>query len=129
MKSWKWMVSGLVAGFALSAQVLAAGAIVVNDEEGAGPADYAMVSYATSSERAAQEALQDCRSQGHRSCVVMARFQQCGALALSDKFYRVGTGSTSSQAMKNALEKCPGCRVAQVACEDANEPRLASSMR
>ena len=125
MKNWKTLVAGLAAGLAISAQVHAAGAIVVNDEEGAGPADYAMVSYAPSDERAAQEALQDCRGQGLKSCVVMARFQQCGALALSDKFYRVGTGSTSAQAMSRALEKCPGCRIAQVACED-NDARLAA---
>jgi hypothetical protein len=126
MKSWKSMVSGLVFGLTLSAQGFAAGAIAVNDEEGAGPAEYAMVSYAPSDERAAQEALQDCRGQGLKSCVVMARFQQCGALALSDKFYRVGTGATSSQAMSRALENCPGCRIAQVACEAGNEARLAA---
>ena len=126
MKSMKTLASGFVFGIALAGQALAAGAIVVNDEEGAGPADYAMVSYAATSDRAAQEALQDCRDQGLKSCVVMARFQQCGALALSDKFYRVGTGATSAQAMSRALEKCPGCRIAQVACEDANEPRFAA---
>lgn len=126
MKSWKTMVSGLVFGLTLSAQGFAAGAIVVNDEEGAGPADYAMVSYASSDERAAQEALQDCRDQGLKSCVVMTRFQQCGALALSEKFYRVGTGATSTQAMSRALDKCPGCRIAQVACEESNQPRFAA---
>lgn len=126
MKSWKTMISGLAFGLAMSAQALAAGAIVVNDEEGAGPADYAMVSHASSSDRAAREALQDCNAQGLNSCVVMARFQQCGALALSDKFYRVGTGATSAQAMSRALAKCPGCRIAQVACEDTNEPRIAA---
>ena len=126
MTSFKTMLSGFVFGFALSSQAFAAGAIVVNDEEGAGPADYAMVSYAPSGERAAQEALQDCRGQGLKSCVVMARFQQCGALALSEKFYRVGTGTTSAQAMSRALEKCPGCRIAQVACEDSNDARVAA---
>ncbi len=126
MKSWKTMVSGLVVGLTLSAQGFAAGAIAVNDEEGAGPADYAMVSYAVSSERAAQEALQDCRGQGLKSCVVMTRFQQCGALALSEKFYRVGTGATSGQAMSRALENCPGCRIAQVACEESNDARIAA---
>ena len=50
-----------------------------------------------------------------------------GALALSDKFYRVGTGATSAQAMSRALAECPGCRIAQVACEDGgNEARLVS---
>ena len=126
MKSWKKTVSGLVFGLTLSAQGFAAGAIAVNDEEGAGPADYAMVSYATSGERAAQEALQDCRGQGLKSCVVMARFQQCGALALSEKFYRVGTGDNSAQAMSRALDKCPGCRIAQVACEDSSQARFAA---
>jgi hypothetical protein len=126
MKSFKTLLSGFVFGLTLSGQALAAGAIVVNDEEGAGPADYAMVSYSTSGEAAAQEALQDCRAQGLKSCVVMARFQQCGALALSDKFYRVGTGATSAQAMSRALENCPGCRIAQVACEESNDARFAA---
>lgn len=128
MKNVKLLLATLAAGLAFSIQAHAAGAIVVNDEEGAGPADYAMVSYATSWVQASEDALSDCRGRGLRSCVVLARFQQCGALALSDKFYRVGEGATAAQAMSRALEKCPGCRVAQVACEDPRESHLVSTM-
>ena len=123
-KATRW---AFVFGIALSSQAFGAGAIVVNDEEGARDYDFAMVSYASSSERAASEALAECRAAGNKSCVVMTRFQQCGALALSSKFYRVGTGATSAQAMSRALADCPGCRIAQVACEDGNsDSRLVS---
>ena len=116
----------VIVGLVFSFQAHGAGAIAVNDEEGARDYDFAMVSYASSSDRAAQEALAECREAGNKSCVVMARFQQCGALAVSNKFYRAGTGATSAQAMSRALADCPGCRIAQVACEDSNEPRLVS---
>ena len=127
MKSRKPLRWGFVFGLCLSSSAFAAGAIAVNDEEGARDYDFAMVSYASSGERAAQEALAECRAAGNKSCVVLARFQQCGALALSNKFFRVGSGATSAQAMSRALAECPGCRIAQVACEDnANEPRLVT---
>ena len=127
MNSFKATRWAFVFGVALSFQALGAGAIVVNYEEDARDYDYVMVSHAVSAESAAQEALTECREGGNKSCVVMAKFRQCGALALSNKFYRVGTGATSAQAMSRALAECPGCRIAQVACEDGgNEARLVS---
>lgn len=113
---------------AISSQAFAAGAIVVNDEEGAGSDAYAMVVKASSSDMAGRYALYECRSAGMKSCVVAARFEQCGALAVSDRFFRTGTGATAAEAVQNALKNCPGCRVAKAACENAvAETQVASA--
>ena len=120
-RTWTRMILGSLAAFALAFQANAAGAIAVNDEEGAADYDYAMVTYARSDAAAGEEALQECRAYGNRSCVIAVRFSQCGAVAVSSKFFRTGTGSTTAEATRKALENCPGCRVAQVACDRSVE--------
>lgn len=116
----------LAACFAFSSQVFAAGAIVVNDEEGAKSDDYAIVTQASSVDMASRYALYECKTSGLKSCVVAARFEQCGALAVSDKFFRTGTGATASLAERNALENCPGCKIARSACESSTDTQMAS---
>ncbi len=110
----------------LSSQAFAAGAIVVNDEEGANIDDFALVTQASSGEMASRYALYECKSSGMKSCVVAARFEQCGALAVSSKFFRAGTGATPALAERNALENCPGCKIARSACESTTDTHVAS---
>lgn len=125
LKSW---IAGSIAALAVSTQALGAGAIAVNDEEGAAEHNYAMVTYAASDRAAGEEALGECRAQDNKSCVILARFSQCGALAVSAKFFRTGTGVTASEAARKALEQCPGCRLAQVACDRSVEAMQFASL-
>lgn len=125
LKSW---IAGSIAALAVSTQALGAGAIAVNDEEGAADYQFAMVTYAANDGAAGREALGECRAQGNKSCVILARFNQCGALAVSAKFFRTGTGVTASEAARKALEQCPGCRLAQVACDRSVEAMQFASL-
>ena len=106
----------------------AAGAIAVNDEEGAATHDYAMASDAMSMVDAGDQAIQECRSHGGKSCVIAVRFNRCGALAINNMMYRVGVGATAAEASRKALESCPRCNLAQVACESDN-PVLTAKAR
>lgn len=127
-RTWKGFILGSIAAIAMSTQAFGAGAIAVNDEEGAAEHQFAMVTYAPSDAAAGSDALGECRAQGNKSCVVMARFSQCGALAVSAKFFRTGTGTTAQEASRKALESCPGCRLAQVACDRSVEAMQFASV-
>jgi hypothetical protein len=126
MNAWKKAATGFALCFAISSQSFASGAIVVNDEEGAGVEDFAIVTQAPSPESATQYALFDCKISGAKSCVVAARFEQCGALAASDLMYRAGTGATAAAAERNAMERCVSCRIVKSACEPTSQTQLAS---
>lgn len=127
MNAWKKAATGLALCLAVSTQALASGAIAVNQEEGASTEDYSFVSMASSGDMASRYARYECRMQGHKSCVVLARFEQCGALAVSDKFFHVGTGATMAQASRKALEHCAGCVIAKAACETPDASQYAQA--
>lgn len=126
MNAWKKAATGLALCFAITSQAFAAGAIVVNDEEGAGTDDYTYVTQASSTERAGQYALYECKTYGMKSCVVAARFEQCGALAASDLMYRAGTGPTAAAAERNAMQRCVNCKIVKSVCEPSDQTQLAS---
>jgi len=117
MKTFKQLISMFALSILVSAQALAAGAIVVNDEEGPLQTEWFVSVKSGSDEIAARDALSQCRSEGDKSCLVAVRFEQCAALADSSRFYRVGRGSTAAEASENALHDCPGCRIVQTACD------------
>ena len=120
----KTIVKGLIAAASMLAasQALAAGAIVIDSQDGPAPTAY-FVAVKGSHQDAASTALAQCRAQGHDSCQVAVRFEQCAALADSPKFTRVGTGRTIAEASRYALKDCPGCTLVQAACDGT---RIAS---
>lgn len=124
MKTFEQLISTFALSILVSAQALAAGAIVVNDEEGPLQTAWFVSVKSGSDELAARDALSQCRSEGNKSCLVAVRFEQCAALADSSRFYRVGRGSTAAEASENALRDCPGCSIVQTACDGS---RLAMS--
>jgi hypothetical protein len=117
MKTVKQLISMLALSVLFSANAMAAGAIVVDDEEGRPQTSWFVSVKSGSDENAARDALAQCRGEGNKSCLVAVRFEQCAALADSSKFYRVGTGSSAYEASQNALRDCPGCRIVQTACD------------
>jgi uncharacterized protein DUF4189 len=117
MKIVKALISTLAISVLLSANAMAAGAIVVDDEEDAGQTSWFVSVKAGSEELSARDALSQCRNEGKKSCLVAVRFEQCAALADSSKFYRVGRGGTAYEASQDALRNCPGCRIVQTACD------------
>ena len=117
MKNIKQLVSMLAVSVLVSANAMAAGAIVVDDEEGLAQTAWFVSVKSGSDENAARDALAQCRSEGKKSCLVAVRFEQCAALADSSKFYRVGRGSTAYEASQDALRNCPGCLIVQTACD------------
>jgi hypothetical protein len=117
MKTFKQLISLLALSVLVSAQALAAGAIVVNDEEGPLQTAWFVSVKSGSDEFAARDALKQCRKDGNKSCLVAVRFDQCAALADSSRFYRVGRGSTAAEASENAMHDCPGCAIVQTACD------------
>lgn len=117
MKIIRQLISTLAISVLVSANAMAAGAIVVDEEEGPAPTSWFVSVKAGSDEIAARDALAQCRSGGNMSCHVAVRFDQCAALADSSRFYRVGRGSTAWEASQNALRNCPGCRIVQTACD------------
>ena len=119
-KTFKAIVAA--ASFAFASHAIAAGAIVVDEQDGPAPT-YAFVSVKGSHQEAASTALAQCRADGGDSCLVAVRFEQCAALADSSKRYRVGLGATIAEASKAALKDCPGCTVVQAACDGT---RMAS---
>jgi hypothetical protein len=120
MKTVKQMISMLALSVLVSANAMAAGAIVVDDEEGPAQTAWFVSVKHGADELAARDALAQCRAEGNRSCLVAVRFaEQCAALADSSRFYRVGRGATIAQASENALRECPGCRVVQTACDSS----------
>jgi hypothetical protein len=117
MKTVKQLISMLALSLLVSAHAMAAGAIVVDDEEGPAQTAWFVSVKSGSDESAARDALAQCRGEGNKSCLVAVRFEQCAALADSSKFYRVGRGMTAAEASHNALRDCPGCRIVQTACD------------
>jgi hypothetical protein len=120
MKFAKQLISTLALCVLVSAHAMAAGAIVVDDEEGMAQTSWFVSVKAGSDENAARDALAQCRSEGNKSCLVAVRFDQCAALADSRKFYRVGRGASAAEAERNAMRDCPGCRIVQSACDAAH---------
>jgi hypothetical protein len=125
MKNMKNVVSALAICLTLSAQAFAAGAIVVNEEEGPADAGYSFV-IAPSADLAARYAAAECGIDGYQSCIVALRFEQCGALAASRKNYRAGAGATIAQASERAMKDCPGCRVVKATCSEPQLTAIAS---
>lgn len=117
MKTVKQLISMLALSVVVCANAMAAGAIVVDDEEGPAQTAWFVSVKAGSDELAARDALTQCRSEGKKSCLVAVRFDQCAALADSSRFYRVGRGGTAYEAGQDALRNCPGCRIVQTACD------------
>jgi hypothetical protein len=117
MKTIKQLISTLALSVLVSANAMAGGAIVVNDEEGPAQTSWFVSVKSGSDELAARNALSQCRSEGNKSCLVAVRFEQCAALADSSKFYRVGRGATAYEASQDALRNCPGCSIVQTACD------------
>jgi hypothetical protein len=114
----KKVVKAVLAAASLLAasHAFAGGAIVIDEQDGPQPTNY-FVSVKHAQKDAARTALAQCRAQGHDSCLVAVRFEQCAALADSSRFYRVGKGATIAEASSNALKNCPGCAIVQAACD------------
>lgn len=121
-KGIRGIIAALSFGLVASFPALAGGVIVVDEQEGPSPTSY-FVSVKHSDGVAARDALGQCREHGGNSCLVAVRFEKCGALADSSRFYRVGKGASIQEASANALKDCPGCRIVQAACD---ETRLAA---
>ena len=117
MKTFGQLVSALALCVVFGAEAMAAGAIVVDDEEGPAQTAWFVSVKAGSDELAARDALAQCRNEGKKSCLVAVRFEQCAALADSSRFYRVGRGGTAYEASQEALRNCPGCVIVQTACD------------
>jgi hypothetical protein len=113
----KNIAKGILAASILAAtQAVAGGAIVIDEQDGPQPTTY-FVAVKHAQKDAARTALAQCRAQGHDSCLVAVRFEQCAALADSSRFYRVGKGASIAEASAAALKNCPGCAIVQAACD------------
>lgn len=106
--------------FAVPTVTFAAGAIAVDDEVDleAGDTGYG-IGFGNTAAEAAAQAMKECRSAGNESCKVVSRFNGCGAVAVSRKFYGAGSGTTEAAAERAALNACGNrnCKVVVSDCE------------
>ncbi len=111
-----WFATALLSAM----PALAAGAIAVDDEEGANPAEVGYgIGYGSSRDEAAAEAMAECRKAGNKSCKVAVRFDKCGAYAASKSHFGTGWGSSKAAATTNAMESCgAGCKLVVAECDD-----------
>jgi hypothetical protein len=94
------------------------GAVVFSEEDGA----WGFIVKMPSKEMAEKEALASCQARKGTSCAVKGDFTNCGALAIGEGVYGIGSGDTKEIAEKNAMEACgaqgTGCKIA---ASDSNQ--------
>ncbi|MBC7711299.1 MAG: DUF4189 domain-containing protein [Rhizobacter sp.] len=117
----KVMLAMCLLMMAMSAQVFAAGAIAVDDQEGDSADDIGYgIGFGKTRDEAAKEAMKACRKDGNKNCAVKVRFDGCGAYAVSKRYFGVGFGKTVAQAERAAMDQCgrSSCKVAVSECDD-----------
>ena len=121
------MVRSMTSALALTALIsisnaaLAAGAIAVDDSVGtkASEAGYGVGSGSTR-EKAAADAVAQCKKAGNDSCEIAVRYDMCGAYAASTEYAGIGWGKSEADARKKALEDC-GDSACKVVVSDCSE--------
>lgn len=104
----------------MSAPVLAAGAIAVDDEQGTAARDVGYgIGWGETREAAASAAMKECRGAGNSNCKVAVRFDVCGAYVGNRTNYGVGWGDSEEIATRRAMEQCgsKSCKVVVAECE------------
>lgn len=112
-------VAAMMTALAFAGEVLAFGAIAIDDEQGETDPGYGFVTGEDTKEEARAAALKACRSQGNTNCKVVVWFETCGAYAASKKYYGYGFGKTKAVAVKKAVEMCgnKNCKPVISECE------------
>ena len=123
-KLMRMVISAVVAAVIAASSAttaLAAGAIAVDDEQGARATDvgYGFVTGYESRHAAERAAMKECRRHGNRNCTVAVWFETCGAYAGSPTYYGIGWGTSESEAKHAALDQCgeSACRIVVSGCE------------
>lgn len=118
MRSFLSMVT-VAAVLSFSGAALAAGAIAVDDEDGAKSSEvgYGIGSGSTRDEAGAA-ALRECKKAGNSGCKVAVRYDTCGAYAASSSHFGIGWGANEATAKSKALSDCgSGCRIVVSDCD------------
>jgi hypothetical protein len=126
MNNLKLLAAIATLTFALPLHAVAAGAIAVDDEDGATPG-YGWVIGQKSTENAGNAAMAECFDGGGKQCRVAVRFEACGAYAASWRFSHAGSGATKAEAIKAALKDCKDCKVVVADCD--NSPQSKTNLR